>query len=750
MPHRALLVLLLAVAFAAPAAAQPSKLWGRMGEAWDPRGRLPDFSYAGYRSGREPIPDVPVVVNVRDTGAVGDGSSDDSSAFQRAIDRAGEMGGGAVLIPAGTYRLNDQLHLRDSGVVLRGEGRNETILYFTASLADIHGWDLGFANGNNGMIQARGGSFENAGNVAERASRGDRALVLDRDAAEAGIEPGTWLRLTMSADDQSLWDHRHNDQNGSPHTPYCDEVNGELGYWIVRAVAVEGARVELDQPLRTDVRPAWSPKLHRVVGAIEDIGVENLRIEFERTPYPGHHYERGYNAIGFDEGLVANAWIRDVRIRYADNGISLSKAKHVTVRNVKFDGSRASATGYVGHHGTKGGIDCLWEGLSFDANYIHEITLNERTTGTVYSRLSGTVRISLDHHSRAQLENLITELDASYDWAGGGGACSPQAGARHTYWGFSRAMDPPSWSEIQANVVGDLEAGLPERQTANRQWFERLPMLEPRNLYEAQLVRRLLVERRDARFAEGSAGSRAAFRETSPHRWAVADFDGDARYWLATSVHEPPAEGRLGEHAVIDVPPVSDAALSLRARAFETTEHADVAVILGYLDADNYDYALLHASAEQSGLHRVAGGVHTQLAAASAPLLTDAEWHEVRLERESATLTLTVDGAVVASATAEPLGPGLAGVGSLDDSALFDDVVLESPELDPEAPPLGDADAGMRTPDGGTPHAGSTPPPGDAPAIGGGCTVARDGRADVALLLLVLPLLASLRRRRAT
>lgn len=43
----AALALAAALLAAAPAAAAPSKLWGAAGEAWNPAGRLPDFSFAG-------------------------------------------------------------------------------------------------------------------------------------------------------------------------------------------------------------------------------------------------------------------------------------------------------------------------------------------------------------------------------------------------------------------------------------------------------------------------------------------------------------------------------------------------------------------------------------------------------------------------------------------------------------------------------------------------------------------------------
>ena len=88
-----------------------SQLWGASGELWDPLGRLPDFSYAGYGQGESTIPNVPVEHNVTKFGAVGDGIADDTAAFQAAIDGTSH---GAVLIPPGTYRIEGQLKITKS------------------------------------------------------------------------------------------------------------------------------------------------------------------------------------------------------------------------------------------------------------------------------------------------------------------------------------------------------------------------------------------------------------------------------------------------------------------------------------------------------------------------------------------------------------------------------------------------------------------------------------------------------------
>jgi hypothetical protein len=53
---------------------------------WDPASRLPiDWSFAGYRNGDVPLPELPQVANVKDFGAVGDNVTDDTAAFRRAI-----------------------------------------------------------------------------------------------------------------------------------------------------------------------------------------------------------------------------------------------------------------------------------------------------------------------------------------------------------------------------------------------------------------------------------------------------------------------------------------------------------------------------------------------------------------------------------------------------------------------------------------------------------------------------------------
>ena len=60
-----------------------------------------------------------VEINVRSFGAAGDGISDDTAAFQRALDSVHHAGGGTAFAPTGRYLFRGVLTIPE-GVTLRG------------------------------------------------------------------------------------------------------------------------------------------------------------------------------------------------------------------------------------------------------------------------------------------------------------------------------------------------------------------------------------------------------------------------------------------------------------------------------------------------------------------------------------------------------------------------------------------------------------------------------------------------------
>ncbi|HMB01258.1 MAG TPA: glycosyl hydrolase family 28-related protein, partial [Spirochaetota bacterium] len=106
---------------------------------------LHDFSYAGYHCGEMPLPENPPgsIYNVTQApyNADNSGTADATAAIQAAIDDAAAAAGGIVYLPAGTYNISPgagsysdyALLINDNGIVLKGDGVNQTFVYNTAT-----------------------------------------------------------------------------------------------------------------------------------------------------------------------------------------------------------------------------------------------------------------------------------------------------------------------------------------------------------------------------------------------------------------------------------------------------------------------------------------------------------------------------------------------------------------------------------------------------------------------------------------
>ena len=296
---KALLTFLLLVALAASGAdssvpsldtSHSSDLWGAAGEKWTPQSRLPDFSFAGYHAGEAAIPDVAMKASVKNFGAKGDGVGDDTQAFKSAL---AAVTNGAIFIPAGCYLISDVLALQKSGIVLRGAGEGKTTLRFTKSFEALLG--VGKVPYWGGLLQVRcQQQGQELTTVSGAAQRGDTRLEV---ASAAAVLPGDWVRLRMTNPaDNSLGSYLYADQSAL-NAERRKWYNGQIVDWVVRVAAVNGNAVTLARPLRLDVRPGWKPEIWQHRPTVQEVGVEDLTIEFPNTQYRGHWKEEGYYAI---------------------------------------------------------------------------------------------------------------------------------------------------------------------------------------------------------------------------------------------------------------------------------------------------------------------------------------------------------------------------------------------------------------------------------------------------------------------
>lgn len=317
-----------------------SKLWGKHGEKWSAQSRLPDFSFAGYHFGEVPIPMVPVVTDFTDFGAIGDGETDCTQAFLEAIE-ATETG--AIFIPEGRYVITGILHIRKSGIVLRGAGPDKTVLVIPKSLQQLNPVEVGTGKSagklkyafTGGFIDIQGASEDHPlGKVVAPARRGDSKLTL---ATKPTVEAGQLVRLLMD-NSPSLGRHLHAGLSAGKNTSRIDHFVD----WVARVVSVQGNTVELDRSLRVDVRTEWDPELFVFNPTVSEVSIEDLSFEFPGIPKKKHLQEEGFNAIWMRDAV--HSWVRNVHIIDADNAINVAGSRFCQIENVRIEASKRKGT----------------------------------------------------------------------------------------------------------------------------------------------------------------------------------------------------------------------------------------------------------------------------------------------------------------------------------------------------------------------------------------------------------------------
>ncbi|MBN1359975.1 MAG: glycoside hydrolase family 28 protein [Sedimentisphaerales bacterium] len=133
------------------------------------------------------------VFDVREFGAVGDGTSLDTDAINRAIEAAAEAGGGTVYFPAGTYasfsirlKSNIALHL-DQGATLLAAEPNGTEGYDRAEpnkWGDLRYQDFGHSHWHDSLIW--GENLENVSILGPGLIHGKGLVKWDRDQPGVG------------------------------------------------------------------------------------------------------------------------------------------------------------------------------------------------------------------------------------------------------------------------------------------------------------------------------------------------------------------------------------------------------------------------------------------------------------------------------------------------------------------------------------------------------------------------------------
>ena len=219
------------------------------------------------------IPDYSTIVNVRDYGAKGNGTTDDTSAIRNAISAAPAQS--VVYLPAGTYLLTKSLYL-ESDMILRGDGSALTSLIFQGIGTDDRCIGISRWNGEQNTDYVT---------VTDGMNFGSTEITV---SSVSGFEVGDIIEM---------------DQENDPAWGLSDSWQSRLVCQINRItdIDVTNKRITLDHNLRYKYTAIRNPRM-RKLAVIKNSGVENLYVR-RQDKIDGYTIELKY-AVG--------CWVKSV------------------------------------------------------------------------------------------------------------------------------------------------------------------------------------------------------------------------------------------------------------------------------------------------------------------------------------------------------------------------------------------------------------------------------------------------------
>jgi Pectate lyase superfamily protein/Secretion system C-terminal sorting domain/Cadherin domain len=661
---------------------QHSELWGEDGEKWDPRGRLPDCSFAGYEAGEVTSYSYPTTtLNVLDFGAIPNDTLDDSGSVQAAINSTSAA---VIYFPPGIYYIDNIVQINKSNIVLIGAGQDLTTIYFKYSASDILPPSSSYGSGSKGFFLNFEGTFSksNRQRILQETRRGDKSITVQNGAA---YSVGQLVRIFFSGGssdtppinpiDGSLWNHLHHDQN----IPTCpgSSLTGSSELFLFHTIErIDRNVITLKEPLKLELRQVWEPYIEIPTGIITRCGIEGFTLEHKYIPAPVHLNEPGYNAVHFK--LSNNCWAKDITIKHADNGIAINRSVFNEVKNITF-------TGRSGHHGISvtASSNCLVNLVSIqntESQWSHSVTLQGKSNGIVISNVTGNHAIRVDFHKDAPFDCLFTKVNSAWNFESGGGSCDGEhSGARSTFWNMHGKATYPEWDHIQTNIISDL--AIPEQYHLHRAWREKIPNLIPDNLHNAQFNYRMNYEPDlifDSAYAS-SYGNRSNWIERDPSRWIVKQEDGEWVY--AMSFQDAPAlsGNRPGEYSIYEETFVADMQVTANVRSLENTEideATELVLICNFQNDDNYVYALISSDPTESGIYLVLNGTSSLLKSVNLSLNPNGSFESYTFERKLNILLLYKNNQLIDLVSNISFIGGKAGIGIYDSTLGFDDIIV--------------------------------------------------------------------------
>ncbi len=281
--------------------------------------RMLDFSVCGYRNSAVPIPDAEVVFTLAP-------SANDSRMIQahidalaaRAVDERGLRG--AILLTEGTYYLDEPLRITASGIVLRGQSKERTVLVKRGVERDA----VIYIEGNNDRTFAQ-----------EVAVSSDYIPVGATSFEVASVE-GLAVGQSIVVEQQPVARPRGRDVViGQELQRALGAGNFRIG-WDRTIMAIDGNRVTIDHAMTMALGDPKRPivvKPYVWAGRIAESGVEHLTLCSEYDAANPMDENHAWTGVWVE--YAQDCWVRQVDFRHlAGSAVAVqAAARRITVED---------------------------------------------------------------------------------------------------------------------------------------------------------------------------------------------------------------------------------------------------------------------------------------------------------------------------------------------------------------------------------------------------------------------------------
>lgn len=274
-----------------------------------------DYSTCGYHASEQAIPNVQAVISV----AAQEG--DCSDIVQQAIDKVATQKAdatgmrGAVLLGEGTFYLDQALRIPASGIVLRGMGKDKTIL-------KKRGFDRGaiiYIEGQQDKPLA-GDTLRVVGKV----TAGSTQLTIK--GSTAPLHPGDRIHIVRPCTREWI-DHlgMYDFGGGLDYTGW-KPTDLDIT-WDRTVTAVDGSRITIDAPITTTLSEEFGGGYilrAQHSGELRECGVENLTLEAAANDWNPCDEDHCWDGIHINH--ARDCWVRRVDFRHlAGSAVNLQR-----------------------------------------------------------------------------------------------------------------------------------------------------------------------------------------------------------------------------------------------------------------------------------------------------------------------------------------------------------------------------------------------------------------------------------------